>query len=64
MLSEWELCVHAQHCLSEHGEDAGFPAAMRCDELFDTGDDAGARTWCAILAPINPLVKQLSGPLH
>jgi hypothetical protein len=57
MLSEWELWARAQHCLSEHGEAPSFPAAMRCDELFDAGDYAGARTRRAVLAPINPLVE-------
>lgn len=41
MLCDWELWACAQHYVSEHGEDAGLAAAMRCDQLLDACDYEG-----------------------
>jgi hypothetical protein len=37
---------------------------MRCDELLDAGDHAGARTFQAIIGRINRLLEKPAGPLH
>jgi hypothetical protein len=63
-ISEWELWACAQHYVSEHGEDAGVIAALRCDELAAAGDEDGARTYRAIIKRINQFVEPASGPLH
>jgi hypothetical protein len=64
MLSDWELWACAQHYVSEHGEDAGLAAAMRCDELLDACDYEGARTYQAIIERISRLLEPPSGSFH
>ena len=64
LLSEWELWACAQYYVSQHGEDAGVIAAMRCDELFDACDYDGARNYQAIIERINRLLQPPPGPLH
>lgn len=64
MLSEWELWACAQHYVTEHGEDAGVMAALRCDELLDACDYEGARNFQAIIERINRLLETPAGPLH
>ena len=59
MITEWELWACANQAINEHGADAPIFAAMRADELFEQGDDDGARTWRLIVERINGL---LSGP--
>ena len=64
LLSEWELWACAQHYVTQHGQDAGVVAAMRCDELLDACDYDGARNYQAIIERINQLLERPSGPLH
>jgi hypothetical protein len=45
VISNRELWACAQHYVTEHGQDAGVVAALRCDELLDAGDYQGARTY-------------------
>ena len=64
LLSEWELWACAQHYVTQQGEDAAVIAAMRCDELLDACDYAGARNYQAIIERINRLLEPPSGRLH
>ncbi len=64
IFSEWELWACAQHYVTEHGEEAGVMAALRCDELAAADDEEGARTYRAIVTRINQLLEPASGPLH
>ena len=42
--------------IDEHGGQAALQAAMRSDELFDTGDMDGAATWRMIIKAIEVLL--------
>jgi hypothetical protein len=64
VISDWELWACAHHYVTEHGEDAGVIAAMRCDELLDACDYEGARTYQAILVRIDQLLNPPSTALH
>nr|WP_166175731.1 hypothetical protein [Altererythrobacter segetis] len=64
MISNWELWACANHYITEHGEDAAVIAAMRCDELLDSGDHEGARNYQAIILRINQLLDRPPGPLN
>ena len=57
VISEWELWACANQAINEHGADAPIFAAMRADELFEQGDDDGARTWRLIVERINRLLS-------
>ena len=63
-ITQWELWAAAQHYVTEHGEDAGVIAALRCDELLDAGDHAGARTYRAIIRRINQLLEPATSVPH
>lgn len=64
MISQRELWACAQHYVTQHDEDAAVIAAMRCDELFASGDLEGARNYRAIVRRINQLLGPAEGPLH
>jgi hypothetical protein len=64
VLTNWELWACANHYVTQHGEDAGVIAAMRCDELLDACDYEGARTYQAILVRINQLLEAPAGVVH
>lgn len=64
LLSEWELWACAQHYVTQHGENAAVIAVLRCDELLEAGEYAGARNYQAIIERINRLLERPSGPLH
>lgn len=64
MLSEWELWACANEAIQQHGLDAPIIAALRADELFEQGDDAGAATWRAIVKRINELLAAPAGKAH
>ena len=57
VISEWELWACANQAINEHGADAPIIAAMRADELFEQGDNDGARTWRLIVERINRLLS-------
>ena len=60
-LSDWELWACACHQLKQHGDDAQFHAALRCDELLAVGDLSGHCVWLAILERIDDLTARRSG---
>lgn len=64
VLSEWELWACANEAIKQHAFDAPIFAAMRADELFEQGDEDGARTWRQIVKRINELLSPAPGPLN
>ncbi len=49
----------------QHGDQASLQAAMRSDELFDTGDLEGAATWRMIIKAIEVLQStEPGGAVH
>lgn len=64
MLSEWELWACANEAIKQHAFDAPIYAAMRADELFEQGDEAGAATWRLIVKRINELLAAPAGKVH
>ena len=64
VLSEWELWACANEAIRQDGLDAPIHAAMRADELFEQGDDAGAVTWRLIVHRINELLVDRSTAAH
>ncbi len=63
-LTEWELWACANELVRQHGADAPIHAAIRADELFEAGDDAGARTFRLIVKRAEELLKPASGARH
>jgi hypothetical protein len=47
----------AKHLIDQHGENAGFEAAMRAAELLNCGDTAGSATWRRIVTAIETLLE-------
>lgn len=62
MLSESELWACANEQIRQQAFDAPIFAAMRADELFEQGDEAGAVAWRSIVTRINELLKPCSRP--
>lgn len=57
----------AKLLLDRHGQDARIHAAMRVEDLDFAGDEAGFRTWLAILDAIDELgrvERRTSEPLQ
>ncbi len=51
--------------IDQHGDQASLQAAMRSDELLDTGDLDGAATWRKIIKAIEVLQAiSASGAIH
>ena len=57
MITEWELWACANEAIDQHGLDAPIFAAMRADQLFEEGDEDGARTWRLIMRRVNELLQ-------
>jgi hypothetical protein len=60
VLTEWELWACANECIRQHAFDAPIHAAMRADELLESGDRDGARNWRLIVHRINLLLAEQS----
>ena len=51
--------------IDRHGDQAVLQAAMRSDDLFDTGDMDGAATWRRIIAAIEVMqATEPDGAVH
>lgn len=61
MIADWELWACANEAIRQHGADASIFAAMRADELFEQGDEDGARTWRLIVDRIGQLLNEANG---
>ena len=62
-LSDRELWACAQKVLDMHGTDAELHAALRADELLESGDIDGQRVWLTILARIEEWRSEHLPPL-
>ena len=65
-MDEIDLWRTANLLIAQHGENAGFEAALRSDALLDQGDIEGHRVWRRILGIINGLEAERpsDAPLH
>ena len=55
MTSDLDIYRSAKLLIDRHGADAVIEAAMRADELLDSGDLDGLATWNRILRAIEEL---------
>jgi len=56
--SDLDIYRSANELIKQHGEDAPILAAMRADELMDTGDMEGRAVWLRIVKAIEELVSE------
>ncbi len=62
---EIDIYRAAKLYIDQHGDQAALQAAMRSDELFDTGDLDGAATWRMIIKAIEVMqATEPSGVRH
>ena len=65
MTANIDIYRAAKLYIDQHGDQAALQAAMRSDELFDTGDLEGAATWRMIIKAIEVLqATEPSGAVH
>ncbi len=55
MIPEIDIFRSANALVKQHGEDAPIQAAMRADELLETGDLDGCAVWKRILRAVEEL---------
>jgi len=60
LLSEWELWACANEMIRQHAFDAPIAAAMKADQLLESGDQDGSRNWTMIVDRINKLLLEPS----
>ncbi len=58
MTSDLDIYRSANELIKQHGEDAPILAAMRADELMETGDMDGRAVWLRIVKAIEELVSE------
>ena len=58
MTSDLDIYRSANELIKQHGEDAPILAAMRADELMETGDMDGRAVWLRIVKAIEELQSQ------
>ena len=58
MTSDLDIYRSANELIKQHGEDAPILAAMRADELMDTGDMEGRAVWLRIVKAIEELMSK------
>ena len=65
MTDDIDIFRAAKLYIDRHGDQAVLQAAMRSDDLFDTGDMDGAATWRRIIAAIEVMqATEPNGSLH
>ena len=65
MPSDKEIYQSASVLIRQHGDGAGFHAAMRADAMLETGDLDGLAVWKRIIRAIDELTSRgTPGPLH
>ncbi len=65
MTDEIDIYRAAKLYIDQHGDQATLQAAMRSDELFDTGDLDGAATWRKVIKAIEVMqATEPDGSLH
>ncbi len=58
MTSDLDIYRSANELIKQHGEDAPILAAMRADELMETGDIEGQTVWLRIVKAIEELLSE------
>ncbi len=58
MTSDLDVYRSANKLIEQHGEDAPILAAMRADQLMETGDMDGRAVWLRIVKAIEELQSQ------
>ncbi len=58
MTSDLDIYRSANELIKQHGEDAPILAAMRADELMDTGDMEGRAVWLRIVKAIEEFMSK------
>ncbi len=58
MTSDLDIYRSANELIKHHGEDAPIHAAMRADELMETGDMEGRAVWLRIVKAIEELLSE------
>ncbi len=58
MTSNFDIYRAANEFIKQHGEDAPLHAAMRADELMETGDMEGRAVWLRIVKAIEELLSE------
>ncbi len=58
MTSNLDIYRSANEIIKQHGEDAPIHAAMRADELMETGDMDGRVVWLRIVKAIEELLSK------
>ncbi len=57
MTSDTDIYRTANVLIREHGDKAAIHAAMRADEMLETGDLDGAATWRRVIKAIEELTS-------
>ncbi len=58
MTSDLDIYRSANELIKQHGDAADIEAAMRADELMDTGDMEGRAVWLRIVKAIEELMSK------
>ena len=58
MTSDLDIYRSANELIEQHGEDAPILAAMRADELMETGDMEGRAVWLRIVKAIEEFLSE------
>ena len=58
MTSDLDIYRSANELIEQHGEDAPIHAAMRADELMETGDMDGRAVWLRIVKAVEELLAK------
>ncbi len=58
MTSDLDIYRSANELIEQHGEDVPIHAAMRADELMETGDMDGRAGWLRIVMAIEKLLAK------
>ncbi len=58
MTSDLDIYRSANELIKQHGDDAPIHAAMRADELMETGDMDGRAVWLRIVKAVEELLAK------
>ena len=58
MTSDLDIYRSANELIKQHGDAADIEAAMRADELMETGDMEGKAVWLRIVKAIEELLSE------
>ena len=58
MTSDLDIYRSANELIKQHGDAADIEAAMRADELMETGDMEGRAVWLRIVKAVEELLSE------